>query len=472
MPSTGKQEQIRIKLIFENAPPEMPSSSKYMILVKPAICGTVHDLENLIIRKFGFPKGVTVSLTLDGFVLLSTEEIFILDDNDCVSVSILYDIQKKQTKKRKLCSNEEETKSKTVKTHEKRKKKITKIAKFKKASGKIKPTKRKADTSDTSSTDNGNCKINGIKLTNGCSNNEPSQNSIKTKSKILENQNKITNQNILKLQMGEGGVKFPTNTLLCKHSSTNENIHLAKVSKSFSQITPNSNKQHMNNISDNSIAKINNDILPIPSHSKVAEFKATGHVTFSSSSDSEMETDTHKQHSQQANNSLKVWLKSGTTPIHREVAISKTGSKKLTDPGVSTNTSVIYNNPSQTNSKDSNKSDKNEYEKHSRDYSTLLPSTWPPRIGDIIAYKLLEMSENYTPVISEYKEAKVMEIYTSGKSPIGVDSVKLEILWPKHLRDKKKTGRFEMDLSDDEPDDMTNEQLLEWQVMLEPRRID
>uniref|UniRef100_UPI00358FF3B1 coilin isoform X2 n=1 Tax=Myxine glutinosa TaxID=7769 RepID=UPI00358FF3B1 len=44
-----------------------------------------------------------------------------------------------------------------------------------------------------------------------------------------------------------------------------------------------------------------------------------------------------------------------------------------------------------------------------RDYMSLVTLNGTPRAGDNIAFKMLEMGENYSPEVSEYKEGKVLE---------------------------------------------------------------
>jgi coilin len=52
----------------------------------------------------------------------------------------------------------------------------------------------------------------------------------------------------------------------------------------------------------------------------------------------------------------------------------------------------------------------------SRDYSGLPALLGAPRIGDTIAFKVLELSTNCTPEISDYKEAEVVEYDVSNSS--------------------------------------------------------
>ncbi|GFS15397.1 coilin-like isoform X1, partial [Elysia marginata] len=60
-----------------------------------------------------------------------------------------------------------------------------------------------------------------------------------------------------------------------------------------------------------------------------------------------------------------------------------------------------------------------------------------PKSGDILVYKILELSDDYTPVLSDYKKALVLEVNTSSSS------TQLELLMSD--AEKKRQGRFELD---------------------------
>ncbi|XP_062310273.1 coilin [Osmerus eperlanus] len=66
-----------------------------------------------------------------------------------------------------------------------------------------------------------------------------------------------------------------------------------------------------------------------------------------------------------------------------------------------TNRSVVSQNPVASDPK--------------RDYSTLPLLAAPPPVGQKIAFKLLELTENYTPEVSEYKEGKLINFDPTNK---------------------------------------------------------
>jgi len=84
-----------------------------------------------------------------------------------------------------------------------------------------------------------------------------------------------------------------------------------------------------------------------------------------------------------------------------------------------------------------------------------------PRLNDVIAFKMIEISERYTPELSEYKEGRVIHIQD--------DTVVFRVL---NQTAKKRSGRFELEL-EDQADEPEGEPTLElkWADVIEPRLI-
>jgi len=61
-----------------------------------------------------------------------------------------------------------------------------------------------------------------------------------------------------------------------------------------------------------------------------------------------------------------------------------------------------------------------------------------PSKGDIIAFKLLEMSANYTPVVSDYKTGEVIETFTNN------DSLKIKMHSPLSKINNTEMGKFDL----------------------------
>ncbi|XP_066498689.1 coilin [Hoplias malabaricus] len=105
-----------------------------------------------------------------------------------------------------------------------------------------------------------------------------------------------------------------------------------------------------------------------------------------------------------------------------------------------------------------------------RDYSTLPLLAAPPAAGQRIAFKLLELTENYTPEVSEYKEGKII-----GFNHV-TNMVELELLSQTHAR--SEPGKFDLVYQNPDGSERVEyavtlgSQLTErWDSLLEPRLI-
>ena len=79
-----------------------------------------------------------------------------------------------------------------------------------------------------------------------------------------------------------------------------------------------------------------------------------------------------------------------------------------------------------------------------------------PRVGDVIAFKIVEMGENYAPEVSDFKEGKVLECD-------GTNTVTFELL---KMTKKKKTGKFEIGEDADQEEKF---RIFNWAELIEPR---
>ncbi|XP_010146234.1 PREDICTED: coilin, partial [Eurypyga helias] len=88
-----------------------------------------------------------------------------------------------------------------------------------------------------------------------------------------------------------------------------------------------------------------------------------------------------------------------------------------------TNTSVLVQNP---------------VEVPKRDYSVLPLLAAPPQVGERIAFKHLELTENYSPEVSDYKEGKIISWNADKKQ------IELEILSSSAGQLAKEPGKFDL----------------------------
>ena len=95
-----------------------------------------------------------------------------------------------------------------------------------------------------------------------------------------------------------------------------------------------------------------------------------------------------------------------------------------------------------------------------KDYTAYhLVSDSGPRVGDVIAFKHLDLGENYTPELSDYKEGKVLEVDEN-------QSVVFEMITKSNV---KKNGRFEMEENQSIDDEKLKR--FSWNELIEPRLI-
>lgn len=86
-----------------------------------------------------------------------------------------------------------------------------------------------------------------------------------------------------------------------------------------------------------------------------------------------------------------------------------------------TNTSTIIQNPIET---------------HKKDYSLLPLLAAAPQVGEKIAFKLLELTSDYSPDVSDYKEGKILSHNPE------TQQVDIEIL--SSLPAMKEPGKFDL----------------------------
>ncbi|XP_007909814.1 coilin isoform X1 [Callorhinchus milii] len=105
-----------------------------------------------------------------------------------------------------------------------------------------------------------------------------------------------------------------------------------------------------------------------------------------------------------------------------------------------------------------------------RDYSSLPLLAAAPQVGDRIAFKMLELTENYTPEVSEYKEGRIMS-YNSA-----IRQVELEVVHtPKGF---KEPGKFDLVYENEAGEEVVeyavsrDSRIAEnWDSLIEPRLI-
>lgn len=524
---------FRIRLEFNPAPPAYATSCKYMVLVKPEECETIQDLEILIIRKFGYPRGTVISLSVDGFCLPAIESIHLLSRDDIVQVSIAeegHDAGKRRRKKIRHCKNASHSKNQGIKreplalsdTEGRSDNTCLPNSTTDTTSKKVKLIKRKHRSHSPANTENpvdvNLCEVVNIKK-------EKKRRLEDMKSPELCKRQKIQTPPTAEVQSGSlknGITKYQLD--FKKSPQQHQKQKVKSITKLNEQYSERSNAEMASNLSERHLFQDDseqqnvklalekpskkhdsNELSSAPAgpspvvstpnklcnnaqatgnktnnnrQKQKRKSPATGkdmngnksHIKFDSSSSSAEEESDEEQGKRK--DSLDSWLDSAKASInHTKQTWS---ARNFKDPGISTNVSSVYTNPvtpKQTPLESQSLANFQMDKKLEKNYDNMLPSTWPPRVGDVIAYKVLEMALDYTPVVSEYMEAKIQQVMSEALSPTGVNSIQVELLTPKTII-KREGGRYEMDLeeeSDDELNDTTA--VLEWKTLLQTKLV-
>ncbi|XP_005056256.2 PREDICTED: coilin [Ficedula albicollis] len=136
---------------------------------------------------------------------------------------------------------------------------------------------------------------------------------------------------------------------------------------------------------------------------------------------------------------------------------SSEGQKQRQLNEAATNTSVVIQNP---------------VEIPKRDYSALPLLAAPPQVGERIAFKRLELTENYSPEVSDYKEAKIISWNAEKKQ------IELEILSTSAGQFAKEPGKFDLVYQSADGEELIEYAVPQdtkitesWDALIEPRLI-
>ncbi|KAG8432207.1 hypothetical protein GDO86_016740 [Hymenochirus boettgeri] len=104
-----------------------------------------------------------------------------------------------------------------------------------------------------------------------------------------------------------------------------------------------------------------------------------------------------------------------------------------------------------------------------KDYTSLPLLAAPPQVGKVIAFKLLEISESYTPEVSDYKEGTIMSF-----DPF-TQQIEMEII---SKQTAKQPGKFDLVYQSEDGSDVVEfavpqetKMTLSWSSLIEPRLL-
>ncbi|XP_071949306.1 uncharacterized protein [Antedon mediterranea] len=478
---------VRIKLIFDGV-----DIKKCMFLVdsKHVI---IKDLEKGIKKRFPIEKSSKVSLFIDDFILPSKDGIELIHDNDIVvvrvrlkpDISVCLDeceTKKEKIKKRKRKSsgtaensqltastpseNDRDKKQLLVNESVNKKKKVeevndTESAKKNKKIDKKKKHKFKKSISEKS--------LDRIQCNSQTNTNDETEVISKKQAKSSQLEKVLDKDNVLK----ESKKKKQTATMDVQSSSSSDSSSSdtsssdgnkrprikwnTELSKTKNNIT--TNKQGTKNAVEVPTASVGNKTKV-----KVRRVKENGdkkHIFFESDPDSSSSDDDDTDLGNiQEETGNEVGIKS--TEVNDKNKEDRWEGEEIQEMNIE----VLRNQEIQ---KEVVEKPTNLPPPPSRDYSKLNPLIGPPRVGDVICYKILELSASYMPEVSAYKEGKVIEYDATSQS------VTLELCEGfTSSENMKREGRFEMELDEEYIQDKTEHEnvvSVQWSAVMAPRLI-
>ncbi|XP_049601716.1 coilin [Syngnathus scovelli] len=398
--ATQCRNQIRVRLHFDYPPPVVVDCRMCWLLVDLNTCRMVADLESIIRDKFELSRQSIVNLFIDDCYLLHTESIHVVRDNDSLRVKV--DLNGhgqhsnessengKKRQKQKPDHNGENKRQKHKPDHNGEN--ITCVELIEKKRKKKCKDSLEVDTNKTPSVE-----------TNGDHNYKPLK---KKKKKAEANGLTATSQQAF---------SPPQN-----HKSKKNSKKMKISHKSKSRNTPSDSSCVQDEVSNTAGTKTDSVLAKVSPPSKLPSSPRPAKKCSSSSSsdtDSSDQNDTvaNKHKNDLTNNKLGLnhnshsKLSNSAQKKHLSESVSQTDQIPMSQKSCDINSfgenpDLVTLQPTQQQSLS------NGAESTPKDYSAMPLLAAPPQVGQKIAFKLLELTENYTPEVSEYKEGMIMSL--------------------------------------------------------------
>uniref|UniRef100_A0A8C9YYE4 Coilin p80 n=1 Tax=Sander lucioperca TaxID=283035 RepID=A0A8C9YYE4_SANLU len=432
---------IRVRLYFDYPPPAVVDCRMCWLLVDLNTCRVVADVESIIREKFEFSRRSILNLFIEDCYLPHTESVYVVRDNDSVRCASKESLERDT----KQASGDERNK-KSPEKHTKKKKKKRKKAEEKDPTVTPKPvasTKTKTASVEQPVKSTKKPPVVQAKTQNVSSSDSSSSSSDEDdapKKPAAQKPAPKTASSTPAVAKAPPTTK-PTQTKSHPPSSSSLETDSSSDEASAVKSLPKNNRltstTPKGRLSDSSTSQ---QALPAPQSVNGAQKQAASAAAApkdkteaSSSSDSEEEIKlVIRRPAQRPGHSLgsqPSWRGRGRGQTRhggpeengrgegRGVARGHSGSFEFryngaTEPSCHTdsltNMSVVLQNAAEAAPK--------------RDYSSMPLLAAPPQVGQKIAFKLLELTENYTPQVSEYKEGRIVSFDLTTKQ------IELELL--------------------------------------------
>ncbi|XP_019752990.1 coilin [Hippocampus comes] len=373
---------IRVRLHFDYPPPAVVDCRMCWLLVDLNTCRMVSDLESIIRDKFEFSRQSIINLFIDDCYLLHTESIYVVRDNDRLRVKVDC-VSHLNGKLSENCKSRQRLNKPNLSGE-----KVTCVEWMGK--------KRKKNCEEILEVD-----IN--------------------KRPLLEEHNDLKNKRLKKKRQkveGNGliATDHPAFSLPPNHKDQ-PNSKVKKIprqSKSQNTQSPSYNRNGCvqddapNATGPSLLAKVSS-ASKIPSRTLPAK-KCSPSSSDTDSSDEDDTVDPKPKNKDSTDAKLRLNQNSSHKQLNCAQKKHSSASVTPSDQIATSQESCDINGfgdlanpqPSQQQSLS------NEAESTSQDYSAMPLLAAPPQVGQKIAFKLLELTENYTPEVSEYKKGKIV----------------------------------------------------------------
>ncbi|XP_053577284.1 LOW QUALITY PROTEIN: coilin [Bombina bombina] len=416
---------VRVRLAFDYPPPAIPESCMFLLLVDVKRCRVVTDLGSIIRERFFYGQRGGLSLYVDDCLLPPGESIQVIRDND--SIRVKWD---------EVYPEDEFETNNILSPPKKSKKRHRKKSSEETEDSEIKPKKQKTDYSEECLNSSSDHIVNKRRknkkkrkkercLLDSCVENEIHRKSIKG---MLDEEDETKKSKKLTISEEQPAGKCSRKSLTLGASDPVSSKRKESSSSSLdSSEEDDVNKVKKKNVaadglcSPNVVKKVQdedvNKELEVGIHKEQNSFKQSKKAYYYKCKGNQAASDGVQGPSLDPI----VWGRGvgrgrgrGDNSPWRGRGFRGRGDGKNPGRRRGENPLLSYNTEiqkeQQLNESATNKSViiENPPVIPEKDYSTLPLLAAPPQVGKLIAFKLLELTENYTPEVSDYKEGKIL----------------------------------------------------------------
>ncbi|XP_028311304.1 coilin [Gouania willdenowi] len=419
---------IRLRLVFDYPPPSAADCRRCWLLVDRSRCRVVADVESLVRERFNFSRWSVFSLFVEECYLPSTESVHVLRDNDCVSVKVDYlspsdelscsphpTVDRRQKKRLRDGGEDEERVEPVERKRKKRKAGSEERSRGEDGEKKKKKKNKKAKTVSEGSVPLGSDdpqkqeiqpkkkkkKNRGPEPTPPAAVSTTSRKLTVTPPKVSAN-GSMTKQSSTKSSSTKAPLKTKSNAAPSSSSDTDSSSTAVETSES-------SSKPLLNGLQKGAAPT-----LDLPDANSEEEIQLVIHTPVLGLGRGNFGRGFIPRGRGDGRGRVE-----GRGRGYRGHNISMNGTKEAP---TETSIPVKLQNGAPPTAK--------------QDYSSMPLLAGPPQVGQKIAFKLLELSESYTPEVSEYKEGKIISF-----NPV-TKQIELELLTA--LAAPTEPGKFDL----------------------------